>query len=167
MTSIGVIFAGQSKLVQRIYIPSLDDSEIAQQFVGPGEQLTTMALSVYQIGGADAVQVAIGAPTFSGRCAVVNPQNIVVDVIIADPALYADSRGTVIPHDAAKNGDIWDGTNFSRSYTEFNKTTAVIAAISNKVINNPVPANAISNKLMVTPPNALPGGIAPYNTAKG
>ena len=71
ITSVGAIYATASKLLQRVYIPHANDSEINQQHVGAGETLTTVPLATYRQGGPGAVQALIGTPTFSGRCVVV------------------------------------------------------------------------------------------------
>lgn len=152
VTSIGVIFAGQSKLVQRIFIPSGDDSEIAQFVAGPGERKTTMALSVYQNGGVDAVQAAIGAPTFSGRCAVVDATNIVIDLIIADPALYNDARGQVIAHDTAMHGDTWTGTTFTRPFIQYTRATGIVTAIATGPVDSPPFFSTASSAVVSQPP---------------
>ena len=167
MTSIGVIFAGQSKLVQRIFIPSLDDSEIAQFVAGPGERKTTMALSVYQDGGPAAVQATVGTPTFSGRCAVVDQTNTVIDLIMADPTLYSDPRGQVIAHDAAMQGDTWTGTQFTRTYVEYDPKTLTVTALPVAPIDSPPFATA--SKAYVIQPvgfSAAIGGKAPVAPTK-
>jgi hypothetical protein len=149
ITSVGAIFSTQSKLLQRIYIPSLEDSEISAQFVGNGETMTLIPISIHQLGGSAGVQAAIGAPTFSGRCAVVDGTNTVIDLIVADPAIYADPRGTTIAHDSAQIGDSWDGIKFSRRYAEYDPATMIVVAVGPQPIDNPVPTIP-TDKLVVS-----------------
>ena len=107
VTSIGAIYATKSKLLQRVYIPSFDDAEIDNQHVHPGETLTRLPLDLYVPGGAAFCQSIIGVPTFSGRCVVVDDNNVIVDAITADPDIYWDARGRVIPSDDGGVGDVW------------------------------------------------------------
>src|SRR6266853_6248533 len=111
VTSVGAIYATQSKLLQRIYIPSSDDLEIQNQHLGVGETLQLIPIAIYQQGGESAVQAAVGIPEISGRCAVVNGANTCAAIIIADPAIYADPNGgLVVSSDQVAIGDSWDGT---------------------------------------------------------
>jgi hypothetical protein len=156
VTSVGAIYATGSLLLQRVYIPHADDSEIAQQHVGQGETLVNIPLATYQQGGAQAVQSSIGAPSFSGRCAVVDTNsNLVIDLLQADPALYTDLRGPVVAHDHVMHGDTWTGTGavFTRRYVEINPNAATallaIVAVSVQNIDTAAPA-AAGNVLMVS-----------------
>jgi hypothetical protein len=117
ITQVGAIYATGSRLLQRIYIPHADDSEIEQQHVASGETLRRVPLALFRDGGPPALQALIGAPMFSGRCALVHKTSkVVIDVIIADPALYADPDGhLVIADDQAIHGDVWTGTEFRRA----------------------------------------------------
>jgi hypothetical protein len=156
VTSVGAIFATNSKLLQRIYMPSSDDSEIAQQHVGPGETLLTVPISTYAQGGISAVQGAVGIPTFSGRCAVVDGKtNKVIDAIIADPAVYSDPRGQVIPHDLAMVGDSWTGSTFTRIYAQVDQTTGNIISMGPQPINST--AASVGSVLVVAPVGAIVG----------
>ena len=153
VTQVGAIYATGSRLLQRVYIPHADDSEIAQQHVTAGETLTSVPIATYRTGGAPAVQASIGAPTFSGRCAVVDKNsNLVTAVIIADPALYSDPGGSlVIIHDLAIPGDLWTGAIFTRRYVEINPHAATallsIVAVSVQNITTAVPGT-VGNILM-------------------
>ena len=146
VTKVGAIYATQSKLLQRVYVPHADDGEINQQHVGAGETRTTAPLATYQTGGPSAVQALIGTPTFSGRCVVIDGTNTVIDVVIADPTLYTDSRGTVVPNDLAIPGDLWTGSVFTRRYVEVNPLAATaltaIVAVSVQNIATAAPATA-------------------------
>jgi hypothetical protein len=148
VTQVGAIYSTASKLLQRVYIPHADDSEIAQQHVAPGETLLNVPIATYQTGGPSAVQSAIGTPTFSGLCAVVDNTNTVISVIIADPALYTDPAGNlVIPSDLARVGDTWTGTQFMRRYVEINPKaatalTAIVAVATWPVTSTPTPVTA-------------------------
>jgi hypothetical protein len=155
ITSVGAIYATNSKLLQRIYVPHGDDSEIAQQFVAAGETLVSVPLAIYQSGGVLAVQSAIGTPTFSGRCVVVNNANSVIDAILADPAIYSDPRGQVIPSDFAMVNDHWTGTTFTRVLAQVSLTTGNIVSIGPQAISNATAASG--NILMVVGPSALLG----------
>jgi hypothetical protein len=68
LTQVGAIYATQTKLLQRIYIPHGDDSEIAQQHVHPMESLLLVPITVYEKGGVAAVQAAVGKSTTDGYC---------------------------------------------------------------------------------------------------
>ena len=175
-TSVGAIYATGSLLLQRVYIPDFDDSEINQQFVGPGETLVQLPLVTYQTGGHPAMQTLIGTPTFSGVCAVVSSANVVIDRIIADPAIYTDPRGLTIASDLAMHGDTWTGTIFTRQFAEVSKATGLVVGISAQNIASPVPTTAgnymismggsvtalqlgsvaITNPSKVTTPSTLP-----------
>jgi hypothetical protein len=94
ITQVGAIYATRSKLLQRIYIPHADDSEIAQQHVGPGESLLTLPLGTFEAGGPPAVQRTIGTPAHNGHCKVIHKSTgKVVERIIADPELYKHPDG--------------------------------------------------------------------------
>lgn len=153
---VGAIYAIHSKLVQRIYVPSGKDSEIDEQFIGGGEALLKVPIETYRTGGPAAVQAVVGTPTFSGRSAVVHKDTrVVLDVIIADPGLYADPDGhSIIPHDKAMIGDVWDGAAFTRRYVEINPKAAnrnvAIVAVRTMAIDNPTPVTT-GNVLMISP----------------
>jgi hypothetical protein len=168
ITSIGAIFATNSKLLQRIYIPHADDSEISQQPVASGETLIAVPLATFQSGSVPAVQAAIGAPTFSGRCAIVDATNKVIDHLTADPALYTDPRGQVIHHDHTNIGDTWDGTKFNRAYIELDHTTGLVVGTSIQPIDSVAPKvnaiNIMANASMA--PSAIIGASVPILTAK-
>jgi hypothetical protein len=165
---VGAIYATQSLLLQRIYVPTNSDSEIAQQYVAPGESIISVPLATFQQGGAAAIQALIGIPTFSGRCAVVNSSNVVIDHVIADPALYTDPRGQVIPSDQSMVGDTWNGTVFTRPYIELDHTTGLVVAISVQPILTAAPAVNALNYLVIgyVAPNAVIGGTLPIISAK-
>jgi hypothetical protein len=94
VTKVGAIYATNSKLLQRIYIPHADDSEIAQQYVHPSESLIAIAIDVYRTGGAVAIQSIIGAPAHNGMCLVIHRDTgEVIDRIIADPEIYRHPEG--------------------------------------------------------------------------
>jgi len=133
----------------------MDDSEIGRQFVGNGETLVSVPMATYQAGSVPAVQAAIGKPTFSGRCVVINNASTVIDAIIADPAVYSDPRGQVIPSDLAKVGDVWNGNNFTRLYAQVSSTTGNIVSTSLQPIDSA--AATVGNILIVAPPAALIG----------
>jgi hypothetical protein len=120
VTQVGAIYATGSKLLQRVYIPSVSNAEIAQQFIATGESLMIVPITTWRTGGEIAVQAAIGTPTFSGRSVVIDKANVVTDAIVADPALYTDPRGIVTAHDFAGVGDTWTGSVFTRRYLEIN-----------------------------------------------
>jgi hypothetical protein len=138
LTSVGAIYATGSKLLQRIYVPHADDSEIAQQHVASGETLMTVSLATFQSGGQAAIQALIGTPNVSGsgfsnstgRCAVAN-SGTVSAVIVADPALYTDpGGGTVVPHNTAMVNDAWTGSIFNRPVAEISFVTGKIVTVS-------------------------------------
>jgi hypothetical protein len=164
ITKVGVFYAIGTKLVQRIYIPTTNDSEIDQQFILPGEAVLKVPIETYRSGGPVAMQAVVGAPTFSGRCVVVDKiTHQVTAVITADPVLFpADPSGNaVIASDNAIIGDTWDGTNFTRRYVEINPHAATalsaVVAVSMQNINTAAPATA-GNILMAS--NVLNVGSA-------
>ena len=108
---VGAIYATGSKLLQRIYVPDYDDGEIAQQYVGPGKSLMLVPIETFRSGNHTAIQALFGAPAHSGRCAPVRKSTMtVIDLIIADPALYHHPDGHLtIQHDLVDIGDLWDG----------------------------------------------------------
>jgi hypothetical protein len=153
VTSVGAIYATVSLLLQRVYIPSADDSEISAQHIGAGETLALVPIATWQSGGPQAVQAAIGIPTFSGRCALV-AAGTVVDHIIADPAFYSDPSGRlVIAHDTTCVGDTWTGTIFTRSFAEFVPATGIVVVISTQNIDTAVPQTP-GNLLSSLPPGS-------------
>jgi len=154
VTSVGAIYATQSKLLQRIYVPHASDAEIDQQYVGPGESMVYVPANLYLQGGQDAVQTFVGAPTFSGRCAVVDKStNVVIDHIIADPAIYTHPNGhRVIPHDRTVTGDTWNGNNFIRKFAEISLLTNQYTNISMQNIDTAAPSTK-GNILLSNPPN--------------
>jgi hypothetical protein len=168
VTQHGAIFATGSKLLQRIYIPSFNDAEIDQQFVGPGESLLKIRSNVYTNGGVPAVQAAVGTPTFSGRCAVVDVTTKVIDHITADPILYTDPRGQLIPSDVSNVGDTWDGLQFTRSYLELDHITGKVAGTSVQPIATAAPKLNIRNYLIATSvaPSAVIGTTIPVITTR-
>jgi hypothetical protein len=94
ITSVGAIFAMGSKLLQRIYIPSADDSEIDGQFVGDGESLLWVPIAVYREGGPTAVQAFVGEPAHNGLCHVIDRvTGDILQTIIADPDIYEHPDG--------------------------------------------------------------------------
>jgi hypothetical protein len=161
VTQVGAIYATVSKLLQRIYIPHADDSEINQQAIAAGETLLLVPIATYQSGGAPAVQALIGTPTFSGRCAVVHPTTkLVLSHIIADPAIYSDPSGNlIIAHDHSIVGDLWTGSVFTRLFVEVDHTTAKIVGTSTQNILTVAPtANALNWMLNASvAPNAITG----------
>jgi hypothetical protein len=166
VTQVGAFFATASKLLQRVYIPSHNDSEITQQPLAAGETLMNVPLATYQTGGAAAVQALIGAPTFSGRCAIADKNtNLVVGIIIADPSLYTDPNGQIIiADDHAMLGDLWTGTQFTRRYVEINPHAATalasIVAVSTQAIGNPTPVTT-GNIMMASATLNVGNAIAP------
>jgi hypothetical protein len=94
VTQIGVIYATRSKMLQRVYIPDGDDSEIDVQHIHPGEMLIRVPIEVYRGGGADAVQALIGKPAHSGVCRVIHRHTgKIIDRIMADPDVYRHPDG--------------------------------------------------------------------------
>jgi|SRR6516162_866482 hypothetical protein len=94
ITSIGAIYATKSRLLQRVYIPHDDDSEIEQQHRHPGETLLRVPIETYRSGGAPAVQALIGTPAHDGRCIVRHKiTGEILDRIIADPDIYRHPEG--------------------------------------------------------------------------
>jgi hypothetical protein len=170
LTSVAAIYATGSLLLQRIYIPSGDDNEINLQHVGAGETLVRMPLSTYQTGGPVGVQAAIGIPSFSGRCAVVDgTTNTVTEHIIADPAIYSDLQGrAVVASDITIIGDFWTGTQFTRAYLELDATTGLVVALSTQPIATAKPSLNALNLLIPASidPSAVIGSSIPNITAK-
>ncbi len=167
VTNVGAIYATQSKLLQRVYVPHADDSEIAQQHVAAGETLLNVPIATYLTGGQSAVQAAIGVPTFSGRCAVVDGTNTVVDAITADPVLYVDPRGTVVANDFAILGDTWNGSVFIRRYVEINPKapTALTAIVAVSLVPvGTVPTPITAGNIMMASTTLNVGGILPAAT---
>jgi hypothetical protein len=159
VTQVGAIFATASKLLQRVYIPHADDSEIPLQHVGAGETLLNVPIATYRTGGAAAVQSVIGTPTFSGRCVVVDKNtNLVTNAIIADPAIYADPSGnTVMAHDVALPGDLWTGTQFTRRYVEITPANGTVISVSTQPIMSAKPVTATN--FLVSSPTLNTGNI--------
>jgi hypothetical protein len=94
VTHIGAIYATKSKLLQRVYIPHDDDSEIEQQHRHPGETLLRVPIETYRNGGAPAVQALIGTPAHNGLCQVIHKgTGQILDRIIADPDIYRHPDG--------------------------------------------------------------------------
>jgi hypothetical protein len=148
VTQVGAVYATGSKLLLRVYIPHGDDREIDQQPLGVGESLLRVPLTAYRTGGASAVQALIGPATFSGRCAVVDATNTVVNCIIADPALYTWPDSKIIAHDLVHVGDKWNGNNFVRNFAEVSWQTGKVISIISQNIDTAKP---------VTPGNYLIG----------
>jgi hypothetical protein len=171
VTHVGAIYATVSKLLQRVYIPHADDSEIAQQYVAVGESVVNIPIATYQQGGAVAVQSLIGAPSFSGRCAIVSGASLtgtVLDIVTADPALYTDLQGRVIASDSAMVGDTYTGLVFTRPYLELDHTTGNVVGLSTQNIQAPTPQVNALNLLVVASvdPSAIVGSSIPVLTAK-
>jgi hypothetical protein len=168
VTQVGAIYATVSKLLQRVYIPHADDSEIDQQHVGASESLLKVPIATYKTGGPPAVQAAVGTPTFSGACAVVDNTNTVISTIIADPTIYADPGGnTVMASDLAQVGDTWNGTQFMRRYVEVNPKaptalTAIVAVSIWPVDQIPTPVTP--GNIMIASTTMNVGGILPAAT---
>jgi hypothetical protein len=140
LTSVGAFYATQSLLLQRVYIPYADDSEIDSQPIQQGETLLKVAIATYQSGGAPAIQALIGTPTINGICAVVNG-GLVSAMIIADPALYSDpAGGEVISCPNGAIGDSYNGTIFTRLYAEVSYQTGAIVSTSLQNISAPTVA---------------------------
>jgi hypothetical protein len=159
VTSVGAIYATGSLLLQRIYIPDADDSEISNQFVLPGETLVRIPQSTYQLGGSAAVQAAIGTPSFSGRCVIVDNTSTVIGSLKADPALYTDPQGRqIIAHDRASIGDTWTGTIFTRPFAEYVPATGIITVISTQNIDSPTVVTAGDQLLSLAPGSTLQVG---------
>jgi hypothetical protein len=164
LTSVGAIYGTQSNHLQRIYIPDNDDSEINNQYVGPGESVMLVPISVYQNGGPDAVQAAVGPydTTVAGRCAIVSNTTLkVIDHIIADTNIYNGATGLnpdgnhVVRHDNTAIGDAWLSTiNFTRRYAEITPANGSVVAVSTQNINNAAPANG-QNLLVGTIPSHI------------
>jgi len=158
LTSVGAFYATVSKLLQRVYIPHGDDSEIAQQPITAGESLLLVPLATYQQGGAPAVQALIGTPSITGFCAIVDPNSrLVIDHFIADTAIYNGGSGkrpdgNLIAAEAIGSmvGDTWDGTNFSRPYAEVSSSNGQVVSISTKTV--PAVAATSGNYLVSHPP---------------
>jgi hypothetical protein len=105
---VGAIHATKSLLLQRVYIPSFSDDEIDAQWVGPGETLLRLPLDGYVHGGAAYAQAMIGPAAITGRCAVIDANNVVVDLLMADPDIYCHPSGQrVVSSDDLNIGDVW------------------------------------------------------------
>jgi hypothetical protein len=164
LTSVGAIYATQSLLLQRTYIPHTDDSEINRQPIFAGETLLLVPLATYQQGGVSAVQALIGTPSITGNCVIVDPvSKLVVDRMIADVAIYNGGSGTmpdghlVVASDAAMVGDLWNGTIFTRAYLELDHTTGLVVATSTQNILTAAPTLNALNRLINA--SAAPGAI--------
>jgi hypothetical protein len=102
--------------------------------------LALAPIATYRTGGPSAVQAAIGTPTFSGRCAVCDGTNTVIDHIIADPALYTDRRGAVRASDKTMLGDWWNGSGFQRRFAEVSYVNGQITRlVATSITTPPVP----------------------------
>jgi hypothetical protein len=176
LTSVGAFYASQSLLLQRIYIPDADDSEINLQPLFPGETVLLVPIETYRTGGPAAIQALVGKPhvtgnglsNASGRCAVVDKASgLVVDNIIADPALYADpSGGLVIPHDQTCVGDAWTGATFTRQFAEISLATSKYVNITTQNIDTAAPQTAgnILQAIVPDEPPVVVGAVAPKFT---
>lgn len=95
ITKFAVVYGEQSKIIHRIV--ELDPPETDQFLygsvtdgVGPGQAIALLNLADYPIlRRVVDVQPAIGVPTCSGRCALVDAAGFVVNTIMADPYLYS------------------------------------------------------------------------------
>lgn len=156
VTRVGVIYATVSKLLREIHVPHEDDSELDQYYktrvLVDGESFASVPVDVYAAGGAQAVQAAVGAPTFSGRCAVV-ADGVVVDHVVADPALYVSQSGSVVPSDLSEVGDNWDGKVFTRNFAEIDRVTGRVVAQSAQDISAHAPSVDPGNYLVSMPPD--------------
>ena len=161
VTLVAAFYATGSLLLQRIYIPHNDDAEIRSQPIGAGESMQTFPTSLYRQQGPAGIQAAIGTPTFSGRCAVVDAGNAVIDIILADPALFTDPRGQLIASDNCLLGDLWNGTNFGRIIGEVDHVSGNYVSVGRRNINNLVPLQDPKNFLLSNPANAVVGQPAP------
>jgi hypothetical protein len=89
VTKVGAIYATQTKLLQRVFIPHGDDREIDEQHVHPKESVLFVPIEVYQTGGAQAVQALIGNPTTDGHCALHHRDTgEIIDNIIWDVTVH-------------------------------------------------------------------------------
>jgi hypothetical protein len=91
VTVVLAIYATQTKLLQRVYIPHGDDRETLEQHVHPLESFILVPLSVYEKGGAEAVQDLIGQPTTDGHCAVHHKDTgEIIDYVIWDVTVHGN-----------------------------------------------------------------------------
>jgi hypothetical protein len=164
---IGVVYNTTSKVVRALIIPEAgdgleDDNILAQQKSPPAgcavatiqKSAVSNALMATVIAGVNAAQgLGLQAPS---RCALVDKNGAVQDVVLADPVHTPTHNGFTVVQNAvgANKGDTYDGANFKRKYAIYSKTTGVVTSVQTVTLPS-VPITTASQRLAVNNDNSL------------
>lgn len=113
---IGIVVSTASKIVRRVVVPDINQSEITNHPLAAGEQMVVVAAPASATVDAinNIVQQQTGIAPPSSRCAVVVKANAVsgnvVNVVYADPAIDTVSGATLMLHPTATTGWTWSAT---------------------------------------------------------
>lgn len=107
---IGIIYATKSKIVRRIVVPDSDAELLDPTLIADGESLlvasSSISPSVFEARALIAKAEGIAESDIpDGRCAVVDGNGFVADVLLADPQLDKIDGHDLVPHATAMKGD--------------------------------------------------------------
>lgn len=111
-----IIYSSRSKIPRRIVISEQDADH--SHHVQDGESGISVGVRVEHDDHARWIVAArhgVEVTTIpSGRCAIVDDNGIVVNLVMGDPAIDTSDAGKIIFSDTANVGDVWDGKTFSK-----------------------------------------------------
>jgi hypothetical protein len=111
MPSIGIVYGEQSGIVRHIIIPD-NDAGLRNVVLQPGEAIVAVDRLKFKKGSPDtndaiaAVEEVRGKPSDDPRCVVVDAKGVVVDVLLADPLIDSDPKGSLVRDATAVIGDV-------------------------------------------------------------
>lgn len=121
-TQFAVVYGIASKTVRRIVENDVDDSHIAMATanLSPGESILVLNISDFPVRNiptmGPALCTRLGAVSVRPMRSVAILGGTVHHASMADPAIDTVPNMTLVAHDGADIGDLWDGTSFRRRF---------------------------------------------------
>lgn len=150
-TTFGIVYATGSKMVRRIILPDDDTELLNGNHVGPGETMLVSPSGSHDLATCQAlVKQATGVAPPDAACAVLDKNNAVVAVIMADPAIDTHPAGTVVK----AYGGVCVGCTYDLLSDQFTAPSYTIPAGIDKITRLPtlqqdMPARVIAKPIAI------------------
>lgn len=151
-----VVYSVVSRVLRSVVISSAPDEPLP---IAPGDTTFTIPLDdTSDRVCRDAIAHATGHPVPSGRCCVVNGNQDIVGICMADAVADTHPDGTLLAHDTAGVGDRIRSGVVQRRFAVVNQSTRIVVAIVWLPLQNPTTAPGTT---LMSPGNLQVGDTIP------